>query len=196
MHRNTEHDPIQIFEEWLQEAERQELKDFNAMALATVDPQGMPSVRMVLLKEFDRNGFVFYTNLDSRKGRDLQVNRKAALCFYWGSLKRQVRVQGEVERLSDSKVDAYFASRSRGSKIGAWASLQSREMEDRWTLERQVTSYTLKFGLNSIPRPPSWGGFRLFPETIEFWSEKLFRLHERIVYRRSADSWTIHYLFP
>ncbi len=168
------------------------------MALATVDETGLPNVRMVLLKGVDDRGFVFYTNYESAKGRELLTARKAALLFHWKSLRRQVRVRGAVETVSDTEADAYFASRARGSRIGAWASRQSRPLESRFALEKSVAEYTLKFGIGEIPRPPHWSGFRVVPETIEFWHDRQFRLHDRIVFQHDHDSnaWSRTRLYP
>ncbi len=166
------------------------------MTLATADSRGRPSARMVLLKGYDPNGFVFYTNLESRKGRDLAENPHAALLFHWKTLRRQVRVEGAVKPVEDTEADEYFASRPRGSRIGAWASSQSRPMEGMFELEKRVAEYTAKFGLGEIPRPPHWSGFRISPERIEFWKEGRFRLHERIVHIRNGTDWTIERLFP
>jgi pyridoxamine 5'-phosphate oxidase len=167
------------------------------MALATVDNGGLPDVRMVLLKGFDHNGFVFYTNLESRKGTELAQNMKAALCFHWKSLRRQVRVRGPVERVSDAEADAYFASRPRGSRIGAWASKQSRPLESRFALEKAVAEYTAKYPLGEIPRPPHWSGFRIVPQMIEFWADRQFRLHDRVVFDRTAEGgWKKARLYP
>jgi pyridoxamine 5'-phosphate oxidase len=167
------------------------------MALATVDKDGLPDVRMVLLKGFDHNGFVFYTNLESRKGTELAQNMKAALCFHWKSLRRQVRVRGPVERVSDAEADAYFASRPRGSRIGAWASKQSRPLESRFALEKAVAEYTAKYPLGEIPRPPHWSGFRIVPQMIEFWADRQFRLHDRVVFDRTAEGgWKKARLYP
>src|SRR6516164_1557840 len=156
--------PFSTFREWLQEASAKESNDPNAMALATVGEDGMPSVRMVLLKDFDEQGFVFYTNLGSQKGRELAAHGKAALCFHWKSLQRQVRMQGHVTSVSEEEADAYFKSRARDSRIGAWASQQSTPMEGRWELEKRVAHYALKFGIGEIPRPDFWSGFRIAPE--------------------------------
>ncbi|MEO5335521.1 MAG: pyridoxamine 5'-phosphate oxidase [Magnetospirillum sp. WYHS-4] len=188
--------PISRFREWLAEAGKAEPNDPNAMALATADEQGRPSVRMVLLKDVDDRGFTFYTNLESRKGGQLAVNPQAALCFHWKSLRRQVRVEGPVERVEDTEADTYFASRQRLSQIGAWASKQSRPLEGRFELERRVAEFTARFGFGPVPRPPFWSGFRIVPELIEFWEDKPFRLHDRVVYTRGQSGWTAESLFP
>lgn len=191
-------EPIHLFHDWLREAESREPNDPNAMALATVDETGLPNVRMVLLKGVDEAGFVFYTNYESAKGRELLSAQKAALLFHWKSLRRQVRVRGRVETVSDADADAYFATRARGSRIGAWASRQSRPLESRFALEKSVAEYTLKFGIGEIPRPPHWSGFRVVPETIEFWHDRQFRLHDRIVFSLSSDGngWSRTRLYP
>ncbi len=190
-------DPYRRFAEWFAEAEKSEPNDPNAMALASVGPDGMPSLRMVLMKGYDRSGFVFYTNLESRKGTELAAHPKAALLFHWKSLRRQVRVQGTVAPVSDAEADEYFASRARGSQIGAWASTQSRPLAGRFELERRVAEFGVKFGLGKVPRPPHWSGFRISPQTIEFWADRAFRLHERIVYRPASDgAWATERLFP
>ncbi|MBW8268443.1 pyridoxamine 5'-phosphate oxidase [Caldovatus aquaticus] len=191
-------DPIALFESWLAEARRSEPAEAEAVCLATATPEGRPSARMVLLKGVDARGFVFYTNLESRKGSELAANPRAALCFHWKSLERSVRVEGPVERVSDAEADAYFASRPRPSRIGAWASAQSRPLEGRWALEKRVAEYALRFGLGEIPRPPFWSGFRVLPERIEFWRGMPFRLHERRVFHRDAagEGWREEMLYP
>ncbi len=189
-------DPYALFAEWLAEATRTEPNDPNAMCLATATPDGRPSARMVLLKGHDARGFVFYTNLESRKGGELAANPQAALCFHWKTLTRSVRVEGCVEAVTDEEADAYYASRSRGSRIGAWASRQSRELEGRWALEKAVAEYTVKFGLAEIPRPAHWSGFRILPARIEFWRDMPFRLHERRVFVAGEGGWTLETLYP
>lgn len=193
--RMTE-DPYALFAEWLAEATRTEPNDPNAMCLATATPDGRPSARMVLLKGHDARGFVFYTNLESRKGGELAANPHAALCFHWKTLTRSVRVEGRIEAVTAEEADAYYASRSRGSRIGAWASRQSRQLEGRWALEKAVAEYTVKFGMGEIPRPPFWSGFRLLPERIEFWRDMPFRLHERRVFLADGSGWKTEALYP
>lgn len=188
--------PISLFHEWLAEAEKSELNDPTAMSLATASRDGIPSVRMVLLKGADEKGFVFYTNLGSRKARELEENPHAALCLHWKSLRKQVRVEGEVEPVTAGEADSYFQSRARVSRIGAWASKQSQELEGRWELEKRVAEYTAKFGVGEIPRPDFWSGFRLKPREIEFWADQKFRLHDRVVYRMDEGGWETVRLYP
>ena len=189
-------DPFSLFGEWLEDAARTEINDPNAVALATVDSDGMPNVRMVLLKGFDAEGFVFYTNFESAKGRELLAARKAAMCFHWKSLRRQVRVRGDVSIVSDEEADAYFASRPRGSRIGAWASSQSRPLESRFGLEKSVAEFTARHLVGEIPRPAHWSGFSIAPATIEFWHDRPFRLHDRTVFTRAGNNWSKTRLFP
>lgn len=196
MTEKQEADPFARFEAWFEEARESEISDPNAMTLATADSRGRPSARMVLLKGYDEAGFVFYTNLESRKGGELTENPHVALLFHWKSLRRQVRIEGPAVPVGDAEADEYFASRPRGSRIGAWASDQSRPMEGMFVLERRVAEYTAKFGLGEIERPPHWSGFRIAPERIEFWREGRFRLHEREVFVRDGDHWRIERLFP
>lgn len=196
-------DPFALFTEWLADAEKSEINDANAMAVATADKSGLPNVRMVLLKGLDpdgepNRGFVFYTNFEGQKGRELLANPKAALLFHWKSLERQVRVRGMVSVVSDQEADAYYASRPRLSRIGAWASRQSRPLEGRFALEAEVARYTAKYAIGEIPRPPHWSGFRVTPLEIEFWVSRPFRLHDRVVFRREdvAEPWHKTRLFP
>lgn len=196
MSEKQEIDPLPRFLKWFEEARRTEPGDPEAMTLATADSHGRPSARIVLLKGADQTGFVFYTNLESRKGRELEENPYAALLFHWKSLRRQVRIEGPVTPVGDAEADEYFRSRPRGSRIGAWASAQSRPMEGMFELERRVAEYTAKFGLADIPRPQHWSGFRLQPERMEFWKEGRFRLHERTLHIREGDSWRLERLFP
>jgi pyridoxamine 5'-phosphate oxidase len=189
-------EPYRLFANWLEEATASELNDPNALALATVDADGMPNVRMVLLKGFDERGFVFYTNFESQKGREILGSMKAAMCFHWKSLRRQVRVRGPVEQVSDAEADEYYASRPRGSRIGAWASRQSRPLESRFALEKAVAEYTAKHAIGEIPRPEHWSGFRILPQSIEFWHDRPFRLHDRVVFTRTQDDWDKTRLYP
>ncbi len=189
-------DPIALFDAWFAEARKSEPADPNAMSLATVDAEGRPSSRMVLLKGADARGFVFYTNYQSRKGRDLLATRRAALCFHWKSLKRQVRIEGSAEPVAAEEADAYFASRARGSQIGAWASLQSQPLGGKLDLTGRVARYAAQFGVRAVPRPPHWSGFRIVHERIEFWQDGRFRLHDRLVYTRDGAGWTTATLYP
>lgn len=193
-------DPLRIFEAWLAEAQASEINDPDAMALSTVGTDGMPSCRMVLLKGHDENGFVFYTNYESRKGRQLLATPKAALLFHWKSLRRQVRIEGDVAPVSDADADAYFASRPKQSQIGAWASQQSRPLEGRFELEKRVAKFAAKYAVGQVPRPSYWSGFRLTPRLIEFWQNGAFRLHDRLVYTRESatpgEDWTTERLYP
>lgn len=188
--------PFSLFSSWFADAKATEPVDPNAMALATVDADGTPSVRMVLLKDYDEQGFVFFTNRESRKGQALAANPVAALLFYWKSLGRQIRIEGPASLLPDSESDDYYNSRPRGSRIGAWASQQSRPLENREALKSRVTAMEEKFPGDEIPRPTYWGGTRITPQRIEFWHEGLYRLHSRIVYTRTADGWQKEMLYP
>jgi pyridoxamine 5'-phosphate oxidase len=191
-------DPLELFAAWYGEAATSEPNDPSAMALATVGPDGTPAVRMVLLKDYDADGFVFYTNYESRKGNHLLAHPKAALLFHWKSLRRQVRLEGPVTPTTAAEADAYFATRARGSQIGAWASEQSRPLESRFALEKRVAEYGARHVIGTVPRPPHWSGFRLQPTLIEFWQDGAFRLHDRLEYRRGceAEPWTTRTLYP
>ncbi|KQS67813.1 pyridoxamine 5'-phosphate oxidase [Rhizobium sp. Leaf371] len=193
-----ENEPFTLFGSWLEEAKKSEINDPNAVALATVDPDGLPNVRMVLLKDFDADGFVFYTNFESQKGREILATRKAAMCFHWKSLRRQVRLRGTVEIVGDEEADAYFQSRARGSRIGAWASKQSRPLESRFALEKAVAEFTARHPIGEIARPAYWSGFRIRPVSIEFWKDGAFRLHDRIEFRRpeTAGDWSKVRMYP
>eukprot|EP00435_Cladocopium_sp_Y103_P077088 s1_g827.t1 len=191
-------DPFSIFEEWMSEAQKSEPNDPNAMALATADASGLPDVRMVLLKGVGPDGFVFYTNLESAKGNELAENPQAALCFHWKSLRRQIRVRGAISSVTDEEADAYFATRAKDSQIGAWASKQSRPLAGRFELEKEVARFGAKYAIKKVDRPPYWSGFRLTPSQIEFWRDRPFRLHDRLVFRREAVDapWQTSKLFP
>jgi pyridoxamine 5'-phosphate oxidase len=189
-------DPHALFAAWLEDARGSEPNDPNAMAVATVGADGMPSVRMVLLKGHDARGFVFYTNQQSRKAGELTANPKAALLFHWKSRRRQVRIEGPVSLVADAEADAYFASRGRDSQLGAWASDQSRPLADRATFEARFEAEQARFEGRDVPRPPHWGGYRVTPARIEFWSDRAHRLHERRVFTRTADGWSEGLLYP
>lgn len=191
-------EPFTLFGEWFDQAQAKEPNDPEAMAVATVDADALPDVRMVLLKNWDENGFVFYSNGESAKGRQLAQNMKAAALFHWKSLRRQVRVRGLVELVSDAESDAYFASRPRDSRIGAWASKQSRPLESRFALEKAAAQFALKFGVGEIPRPEYWRGYRIIPLAFEFWADRAFRLHDRVKFSRAGarDPWTRERLYP
>jgi pyridoxamine 5'-phosphate oxidase len=192
----TQQDPIELFKNWLEEADRTELNDANAMNLATVNAAGEPSSRMVLLKDVDQLGFTFYTNLGSRKAQDMEANPRVALCFYWKSLKRQIRIEGLIEAVEEREANTYFATRGRASRIGAWASKQSQVLTERVNLEKLVAEFTAKFYNVDVPRPKFWSGYRVYPRLIEFWTDKPSRLHERRVFYRVVDKWTTETLFP
>jgi len=191
-------EPMRLFSAWFEEAVRREPSDPNAMALATVDADGVPNVRMVLLKGVDERGFVFYTNRDSTKGKELEGAPRAALVFHWKSLTRQVRIRGTVETVTDAEADAYYATRPRLAQIGAWASRQSAPLESRLAFEKAVARYTAKYVVGTVPRPPFWSGYRVVPEAIEFWHDRPFRLHDRIEFRRDrpGGAWTKTRLYP
>jgi len=191
-------EPVRLFAAWFAEAKRAEPVNPDAMALATVGPDGMPNARMVLMKGFDERGFVFYTNVDSIKGHELEAAPKAALTFYWRSLQRQVRARGAVEPVSKEEADSYFATRSRMAQIGGWSSKQSSPLESRLAFEKAIALNTAKFGVGTVPRPPFWSGYRIVPKEIEFWQERLYRLHDRIAFTRGhpGTPWTKTRLYP
>jgi pyridoxamine 5'-phosphate oxidase len=191
-------EPFRLFAAWLADATAAEPRDPTAMTLATVDADGMPDARMVLLKGADEAGFVFYTNMESQKGRELAANPVAALVFHWKSSNRQVRVRGRVERVTAEEADAYFASRAKQAQIGAWASQQSQPLESRLAFEKQIALYAAKYAIGSVPRPPHWSGYRIVPSTIEFWQDRPFRLHDRVVFTRAApgEAWRKTRLYP
>jgi pyridoxamine 5'-phosphate oxidase len=191
-------DPLELFAGWYAEAEKSEPNDPSAMSLATVGPDGTPSVRMVLLKGYDAAGFVFYSNYESRKGQHLLAHPKAALLFHWKSVRRQVRIEGPVSKTTPEEADAYFATRARGSQVGAWASDQSRPLESRFALEKSVAEFGAKHLIGTVPRPPHWSGFRLQPSLIEFWQDGAFRLHDRLEYSRASAGapWSTRTLYP
>ncbi len=189
--------PFDLFTKWYAEAEACEgIDDHTAMTLATADASGAPDARQVLLKDHDEGGFVFYTNLTSPKAGQLAENPRAALCFYWMPLEKQVRIRGAIVPATEAEADAYFASRPRQSQIGAWASKQSQPLEGRMILERRIIQFAAKYALGAVPRPPFWAGFRLIPDTIEFWLKMPYRLHDRVVYTRGADGWEHRRLYP
>lgn len=189
-------DPFQLFDEWLAEARESESNDPEAMTVATVDAEGRPSARIVLLKDHGPDGFVFYTNQRSRKGEELTANPQAALLFHWKSLRRQVRVEGPVTIVAGDQSDAYFASRSRDSQLGAWASNQSWTLPERAQFEQRYEDMRARFEGQDVPRPPHWGGFRVIPDTMEFWTDRPHRLHERRLFQRGADGWNESLLYP
>ena len=189
-------EPFALFGEWFAEAVKSEPNDPTAMALATVDADGLPDVRMVLMKGFDADGFVFYSHVASPKGRELAANPKAGLLFHWKSLRRQVRIRGTVTPATEAEADAYFATRPKQAQIGAWASKQSQPLESRFAFEQQIAKYATRYAVGSVPRPPGWHGYRVTPIEIEFWHDRPFRLHDRIVFRREGETWEKTRLYP
>ncbi|HET7848776.1 MAG TPA: pyridoxamine 5'-phosphate oxidase [Pseudolabrys sp.] len=191
-------EPLQLFAAWLRDATASEPRDPTAMTLATVDRDGLPNARMVLLKGVDERGFVFYTNMDSQKGHELDEQPKAALVFHWKSLNRQIRIRGPVERVTDAEADAYFATRPKQAQIGAWASKQSAPLESRLAFEKAIAIYATKYAIGTVPRPPNWSGFRVIPLIVEFWHDRPFRLHDRIEFRRDTPGapWNKTRLYP
>ncbi len=199
IHQTTAIDePFDKFNQWFEEAKVKEINDPNAMSLATVDKNSVPNVRMVLMKEFDQEGFVFYTNFESNKGLEIANTQSVAACFHWKAIRRSVRIRGPVKQVTEQEADDYFNSRPRDSRIGAWASQQSRPLESRFALEKAVAKYAAKFAIGNVPRPSYWSGYRIIPSYFEFWSDRPFRLHERILYTRNndQDAWQIVRLFP
>lgn len=191
-------EPFALFEQWLAEATKSEPNDPNAMALATVDSDGLPDVRMVLMKGFDSRGFVFYSHIDSQKGRQLAANSRAALLFHWKSLRRQVRIRGSVSPVTDAEADAYFATRPKQAQIGAWASKQSQPLESRFAFEQAIAKVAARYMIGEVPRPPGWSGWRIMPLRIEFWHDRAFRLHDRVEFRRDgpAQPWSKTRMYP
>ena len=193
---NSNKKPIELFEEWFDEAKKSEFNDPNAMNLATISSDGKPNSRIVLLKSYDDNGFVFYTNSKSKKGKAIENNSCVALNFHWKTLQRQIRIEGDVSQISNSEADEYYNSRPLGSKIGAWASLQSEELDDRSTLTKRVEEFEKKFSNNDVPRPSYWNGYLVKPNLIEFWQEMSFRLHDRVEFKKEKENWVSRKLYP
>ncbi len=193
---NSNKKPIELFEEWFEEAKKNEFNDPNAMNLATISSDGKPNSRIVLLKSYDDNGFVFYTNSKSKKGKAIKNNSSVALNFHWKTLQRQIRIEGDVSQISKSEADEYYNSRPLGSKIGAWASLQSEELDDRSTLAKRVKEFEKKFSNNDVPRPSYWNGYLVKPNLIEFWQEMSFRLHDRLEFKKEKENWVSRKLYP
>ena len=193
---NSDKKPIELFQEWFEEAKKSEINDPNAMNLATISSDGKPSSRIVLLKSYDDKGFVFYTNSNSKKGRAIKKNDSVALNFHWKTLQRQIRIEGNVSQISNAEADEYYNSRPLGSRIGAWASLQSEELDDRSTLTKRVEEFEKKFSDNEVPRPLHWNGYLVAPVLIEFWQDMPFRLHDRLEFRMENDGWVTRKLYP